>query len=301
MARPEGKDALARGLGWFSVGLGAAQVAAPRGVSRLIGVGDHARLMRAMGVRELPQGLGILARPGPVGWLWSRVAGDALDLALLVAALPGAERRKRVVGAIGAVAGVTVPDVVESVRLGRAQGGPQQVTKAITVSKPPHEVYAFWRDLENLPRFMTHLESVQTTDETRSHWKAKAPAGASVEWDAEIVEERPDELIAWRSLPGASVENSGVVRFAPAPGGRGTEVRVELDYSPPGGALGATAAKLFGEEPEVQLQDDLRRFKQVLETGEVARSEGSPRGESFAQHLLQRAAKPRDLVGGGSR
>ena len=152
------------------------------------------------------------------------------------------------------------------------------VKKAITVNRPPEEAYTFWHDFRNLPRFMKHLEDVQMTDNGRSHWKAKAPAGTTVEWDAVVVDDRPNELIAWRSLDGADVDNSGSVRFAPAPGGRGTEVRVELHYNPPGGALGATIAKLFGEEPEQQVQDDLRRFKQVLETGEVVYSEATVHG-----------------------
>lgn len=157
------------------------------------------------------------------------------------------------------------------------------VKQAITVNRPPQDLYQFWHDFANLPRFMEHLESVQVTGERRSHWTAKAPAGQTVEWDAEIVDDRPGELIAWRSLDGASVENSGAVRFTPAPGDRGTEVRVELQYSLPGGALGAAVAKLFGEEPAQQVADDLRHFKQVMETGEITRSDASAKGGGPAQ------------------
>lgn len=157
------------------------------------------------------------------------------------------------------------------------------VKKAVTVNRPAAELYQYWHDFENLPRFMQHLVSVQVDGEKRSHWTAQAPAGATVEWDAEIVADRPDELIAWRSLAGAAVDNAGEVRFAPAPGGRGTEVRVELQYDPPGGALGATVAKLFGEEPAQQVADDLRHFKQVLETGEITQSEASAKGGGPAQ------------------
>ena len=296
----DGKDAVARALGWFSVALGAAQVAAPRGVARMIGVGTgdgHANVMRAAGLRELATGAGILARPRPAAWLWARVLGDALDLALLTRAKT--ERRPRVVAAMAAVAGVAVPDVVESVRLSRARGGDAvHVRKSVTINRPRDEIYEFWRRLENLPRFMSHLESVEETDERRSRWRARGPAGKTVEWDAEIVDDRPGELIAWRSLPGATVENSGKVRFVPAPGGRGTEVHVELRYSPPGGAAGAAVAKLLGEEPSVQTHDDLRRFKQVIETGDVVRSEGSTRGGTLAQHVKQRPAQPVGADGG---
>ncbi len=192
---------------------------------------------------------------------------------------------------MAAVAGVTVADVVASAWLGRT-GGPISVTEAITVNRPPDDVYRAWRDFEALPRFMTHLESVQETGERRSHWKAKGPAGRTVEWDAEIVEDRPGELIAWRSLPDAGVENSGWIRFATAPQGRGTEVTAKLLYTPPAGRVGATIAKLLGEEPATQAADDLRRFKQVMETGEVVRSESTPGSHALGQHLKQRPAQP---------
>ena len=146
------------------------------------------------------------------------------------------------------------------------------VRKCITVGRPPNEVYAFWRDFENLPRFMYHLERVENTGVNRSHWVAKGPAGRKVEWDAEVVEDRPNERIAWRSV-GADddVRNSGSVSFLPIPGQSGTEVQVELEYDPPGGMFGATIAMLFGEEPGLQIVDDLRRFKHMLELRESAR------------------------------
>jgi uncharacterized membrane protein len=167
-----------------------------------------------------------------------------------------------------------------------------QAKTAITVRHPVEVVYRFWRDFTNLPSFMSHLESVEVSGDGRSHWTANAPAGTTVDWDAEIVEDRPNERIAWRSLEGSKVGNSGAVWFTPAPGGRGTEVRVELSYDPPGGALGKVVAKLFGEEPQQQLTDDLRRLKQVLETGQVVLSEGSPEGTRFLRYLKQRPAQP---------
>jgi uncharacterized membrane protein len=158
-----------------------------------------------------------------------------------------------------------------------------KVKKTVTVMKSPEELYTFWHDFENLPRFMRHLESVQVTGDGRSHWKAKAPAGQTVEWDAEVTEDRPNELIAWRSLEGADVDNSGSVRFMPATGGRGTVVQVELQYDAPGGPLGVLIAKLSGEEPEHQLYDDLRGFKQVMELGEVVLSEATLQGTQLFQ------------------
>jgi Predicted integral membrane protein len=152
-----------------------------------------------------------------------------------------------------------------------------EVRSTVTVNRPASELYDFWRDFENLPRFMHHLEHVETMG-PRSHWVAKAPANRTVEWDAEIVEDVPNERIAWRSLEGSRISNAGVVRFVAAPGNRGTEIHVELSYDPPAGAAGALIAKFFGEEPHQQVRDDLRRFKQVMETGEVLRSDGSPEG-----------------------
>jgi uncharacterized membrane protein len=155
-----------------------------------------------------------------------------------------------------------------------------KVEKSVTVNRPPAELYSYWRNFENLPRFMNHLESVRVTGANRSHWVAKAPAGSSVEWDAEIYTEKENELIAWRTLEKADVDSAGSVRFEPATGGRGTTVRVSLKYDPPGGALGALVARLFGENPEQQIDEDLRRFKQLMETGETATTEGQTSGRS---------------------
>ena len=152
------------------------------------------------------------------------------------------------------------------------------VERAVTINKPADELYRFWRDFENLPRFMTHLESVRVTDGKHSHWVAKGPAGKTVEWDAEVTAEREHERIAWRSLEGADVASTGSVSFTPATGGRGTEVRVEMTYQPPGGRLGVAAAKLFRQEPSQQVADDLWRLKQIMEAGEIASTEGQPAG-----------------------
>jgi uncharacterized membrane protein len=153
-----------------------------------------------------------------------------------------------------------------------------KVERTVTINKPIDELYRFWHDFENLPTFMKHLKSVTVQDNKRSHWIATAPLGASVEWDADILEDRENEFISWASVEGADVENSGFVRFSKAPGNRGTEVKVVMEYSPPGGALAAAFAKLFGEEPEQQIGDDLRRFKMLMEAGEIATTDGQPHG-----------------------
>jgi uncharacterized membrane protein len=151
--------------------------------------------------------------------------------------------------------------------VGRGEG--IKVEESVTINRPVLEVYRFWRNFENLPRFMDHLEAVTVIDDVRSHWVAKGPAGTRVEWDAIIHNEVDDELIAWRSLPGSEVNNAGSVHFTPTPDGTGTDVRVVLSYEPPAGKVGAAVAKLLGEEPSKQVADDLRRFKQVMDSGDV--------------------------------
>jgi uncharacterized membrane protein len=156
-----------------------------------------------------------------------------------------------------------------------AAAAPRTVRRSTTIARSPDEVFAFWRDFQNLPRFMLHLESVEVLDPQRSRWRARGPIDSSFEWNAEIVDERASELISWRSIAGSEVINNGVVRFRPAPGGRGTEVHVEATYAPPAGALGRLIALAAGEEPGQQIEGDLRRLKQVLETGEVVASDAS--------------------------
>jgi uncharacterized membrane protein len=273
----------ARGLALFSLGLGFLEVSTPGFVAKLVGIRNDGRsrdVLRAVGVRELVSGLGLLSRPSSATWVWARVAGDALDLVLLGSAVRvGATQPARAMAAGAAVLGVAALDISSAAMLSRNETVqrltlPIHVVKSITINRTPEVVYHFWRDLKNLPRFMAHLESVEVTNGT-STWRAKAPAGMTVEWQAEIIQDRPNDVIAWRSLEGASVPNRGAVRFVRAPGGRGTQVHVELKYDPPGGMLAATIAKLFGEEPGQQIAGDLRRLKQVLETGSVVHSDAS--------------------------
>jgi uncharacterized membrane protein len=150
------------------------------------------------------------------------------------------------------------------------------VSERTVIDVPRAALYRYWRNLANLPRFMRHLLSVRVVNEKRSHWMAQAPAGRIVEWDAEIVEERPDRLLRWRSLPGAQIVNFGEVVFSDAPEGRGTEVHVELQYVPPAGSLSVALARYTGEEPQWQVSDDLRRLKELAEAGEIALDVPSP-------------------------
>jgi uncharacterized membrane protein len=161
--------------------------------------------------------------------------------------------------------------------------------QCITLLAEPDAVYRVWRNLENLPRFMAHVEEVQSLEGDRTLWKVKAPAGGSVQWVARITEDRPGELLSWATLPGSSIHHSGTVRFTRAPGDRGTEVEVLLRYDAPGGRIGVVLARLLGEEPKRQLSEDLRRFKQLLEAGEIATITPQPSGH---RSLLGRVLSP---------
>lgn len=245
--RRRDKDSLTRFLGWFSVGLGSVQLLAPRAMCRLVGAsGEGAApvLMRLMGMRELTQGLGILTRPRPTMWVWSRVAGDGVDLSLLLLIAVN-NRRARTAFAIANVAAVTLPDVMEALDLRRKQGEPQQgmlVRKAVTINRPREDVERAW-------------------------------AAAS-------------------ELREKVLDAHAQVSFADAPGGRGTELRVEFLEAPPAGDLGAAVLKLTGNDLATELADDLRRFKQLVETGEIVRSDSTPEGHLLSGQLKQRPAQP---------
>ena len=157
----------------------------------------------------------------------------------------------------------------------RALGGSAGVIveESVTINRSSAELYRFWRNLENLPRFMSHLESVERITDTLSRWRAKGPAGRDVEWNAEIINEVPNQVIGWRSIEGSDVVSAGSVNFEEAGPGRGTRVRVRLQYSPPGGKVGAAIAKMMGRDPATEIREDLRRFKQLIEAGEVATNE----------------------------
>jgi uncharacterized membrane protein len=178
-----------------------------------------------------------------------------------------------------AAAGITTADGGEGTR--DALAGPRgiHVEEVVTIIAPVDQLFRFWRNFEQLPRFMDHLVSVRQIDERLSHWVAKAPGRRTVEWDAEIINEIPGELIGWRTLDGSDVVSAGSVRFKSAFGGRGTEVHVRLQYDPPAGRIGATVAWLLGHEPSQVIREDLRRFKQLMETGEVPTTKGQSRGK----------------------
>jgi uncharacterized membrane protein len=207
-----------------------------------------------------------LSRLRSNGWLWTGLGGLLLRR--------GVSAHCDVYEAIGVDTYARANDTRAALSGSRGLN----VLESVTINRAIPELYRFWRNLENLPQFMRHLHSVEKMTDTISRWRAKGPAGLTFEWEAEIYNEVPDKLIAWRSLEGSSVISAGSVNFDEAGPGRGTRVTVHLQYSPPGGKLGARVAKLFGADAETEIREDLRRFKQLLEAGEVATTSGQPRG-----------------------
>jgi len=289
-------ERLATGLGLFSIGLGVAELLAPRHVARLAGLKQPDEradsLVRAFGAREIASGLAILARPSSAAPVWARVAGDALDLYSLRAAASTRDVDQPIADiASASLLAVAALDVYVAQGLGERTNGelvraPQsravRVHDVVTINAPIAEVYQFWRQFAFAPQ-MRHVHSGRVLDDRRSRWQVRLPGGKELEWDAIISEEVPDSRIAWRSQPDAPVLHAGTVMFAPAPGGRGTELRVGFTYEPPGGRLGSLAAWLGNGLLESQIREDLRRCKQVIESGEVLVSDGP---------ALWRAAQP---------
>jgi uncharacterized membrane protein len=283
--RRESSD-LATFLGFFSLGLGAMEVLAPHGVARFIGLRPtrtSTAITQAMGLREIAAGVGILTNPKSKEWVGSRIGGDLIDLALLGAAFANSQRPGRTLLAAAAVLAVGALDVLGAEQLAETRKsaapqpstGPSRVLRTVTIGCPRSEVYALWHDVTKLPTFMEGVRSVESLGDRRSRWVVRGPLGTSAEWEAEITEDRPDELIAWRSAASTALYHSGRVRFSDAPRDGGTIVAVEMEYAPVGGQITAALLKLFRKEPGQQIGDDLRRLKQVLETGEVLLSDAT--------------------------
>ncbi|HEX4227531.1 MAG TPA: SRPBCC family protein [Bryobacteraceae bacterium] len=282
--RNGGACKLAAGLGWFSIGLGAAELIAPDRVAQLAGLpvnNKRESILRAYGWREIAAGIGILTESRPAGWLWARVAGDAVDLASLGSCFAAKDaNRAKVTASTLAVAGVTALDLICARQLSR-NGHPNgiaarrtvHITHSVIVDHSPEESYGVWRDVTNLSKFVRHVESVQAIGDRRSHWKARGPGGRTIEWDSEVVEDQPNRRIAWRAL--GSIERSGSIEFSRAIGGRGTVVRIDMQIAPPGGRLAAEALKRLRAIPAQYIGDALRAFKAYMETGEVVQSDAS--------------------------
>lgn len=284
---------LTRFLGWFSVGLGAAELIMPRTVARIAGTRKHNGLVRFYGLREIAAGVGIFTQSNPAPWLWARVAGDVVDLASLVG---GAKRGRRLasVGSIAAVAGVTALDVLCARKFSAGAAEEESTAHAeasVLIAKSPEECYLFWRNLENLPRFIEPMRSVRALGGNSAHFVAQIPGtDTTLEWDGEITEDVPNRRISWRGSPAPALTVNGSVTFEAAPGNRGTFVRTQMDFDHPGTSF-LPALRLTGKHPEQMMYKSLRRLKQLLETGEIITTEGQPAGQRSGATWLDAMAR----------
>lgn len=285
----------AAALGLVSIGLGIGEILAPRAVSRLIGTTRHPRLMRLMGVRKLAAGVGLLTLERPAGWLWAHAGGDLLDLAgVLKSGDPGRRRARRVGAALAAVGGVTALEAVLAQRWKAASRASEPVLRfsaSVAINRSPRECYLYWRNLENLPRFLKRVKSVQACEDGRLHWIARGPAGKEIAWDSEIVEDIPEQRIAWHSHGGPFVPDSGSVRFESIRGGEGAIARLHVTYDFPLRTGRAAVRAFLGRDPGLRLRANLMRFKQMVETGEIATTEGQPAGRRSGVTWLDRLAR----------
>jgi uncharacterized membrane protein len=236
----------------------------------------EARVHRGQNISSVERWASMVAGAGLALYGVSRRRGNAW----LLAALGGALLQRGVRGHcdVYQALGVNTASTHDDTRAALGGSAGVNVEESVTINRSPEELYRFWRDLENLPRFMHHLESVERLTDTLSRWRVKGPGGRRVEWNAEIINEVPNDVIGWKSIEGSDVISAGSVNFEDAGPGHGTRVRVRLQYSPPGGKLGAAFAKLMGRDAATEIREDLRRMKQLIETGEVATTEGQPRG-----------------------
>lgn len=294
-ARKTAARDLSRTLGWVSLGLGAAQLAAPGWLVDLIGIEDGGRnraILRLLGFREVATGAGLLAGSNPTPWMWGRVGGDAIDLALLASTLDDrGTNRQRLAGAAAITAAITAIDAICSAWLTSTpvarearRPEPVRVATAITVRAPASRIYEALANAQNLPRFATSFASIDVQDPRLTRWTATLPGGLSLEWGLEITEEEPGERIAWRTREGSTFPASGQIALRPAPADQGTEVRFTAEFAPPGGELGARLGDLFSGAIGTKIHNDLRRFKQLMELGEIVQSDASSaRGPHPAQ------------------
>lgn len=234
-----------------------------------VNLSDHERILSLIGGGALT--LFGITRGKTWGTLLAIVGGELLSR--------GATGHCRVYGMTGLNTNRTQPSQSHQLSVPHERG--QKVVKSITINRSADDLYNFWRNFENLARFMTHIERIEVQDGKRSHWVVKAPLGGHVEWDARIINEIPGKLIGWRSLENADVDNAGSVEFESLDNLRGTKVTVSIKYSPPGDKIGIAVAKLLGENPEKQIEEDLRRLKQLMETGEIATTHGQSTGRGI--------------------
>jgi uncharacterized membrane protein len=277
----------ARNLGILSLALGAGAVLMPRRLARLSGLEPSRKWLPLVGLRELTAGIGLLATQDATPWLWSRVVGDGMDLAVILSSLlsPNNPRKTSAAVTTAIVAAITAIDIRESLRSSpssddaRTTAAPDAlVSSSVIISKSPQECYGYWRDVSNMTRISPLVVSITVLDPRTSRWVIESPLGRKVEWESKITADTPGERISWRSVDGGGLYHAGVVSFSRATGGRGTLVNISMHIRIPGGAAGMGLAKLLGADPHSEVREDLRRFKQLLEAGEVPTTQGQPSG-----------------------
>lgn len=286
---------LARGLGGAGILLGLAEFVAPKRFGALVGMEPRAMLLRVYGLREIASGVAVLVQRNPAPSLWARVGGDAVDLVTLGAGLARSNRPKRRLGvAFGAVAAIGALDAVAANKLGAGDGAAAEngtsspaphehdAKRVVAVAAPADALYRLWRDPKTLPLIMGDAAEVTHLDASRARWKVDAPLGRTLVWETEIVEDRPGELLRWRSLPGDSLPTDGSVAFRPSPTDRGTHVSLQLRFSPPPGPLGAASALLPAAVPASAVGVALRRFKSLAEIGRVVTADPRPQPTNTA-------------------
>jgi len=304
---PAAGSPAARNLGILSLALGAGALLMPARLSRVSGLQPYRRLLPLVGLRELTAGIGLLSSSNPTPWLWSRVAGDAMDLAVILSSLLNPNNPRKTSAAVTAavVAAITAIDTRESMRSSRAGDSIRQsaapdalVSASVIVSKSPQECYDFWRNPLNMTRISPMVESVTVLDERTSRWLIRSPLGHRIEWDSKVTAEVPGERISWRSVDGGGLYHAGVIRFERATGDRGTLVNTSMHFRVPAGAAGLGLAKLLGANPRSEVREDLRRFKQLLEAGEIPTTRGQPSGR---RSIVGRMTREGRLSRQGSR
>jgi uncharacterized membrane protein len=287
---------LAGALGWMSIGLGVTQMVAPRIIASLAGVPRRKSESRLMGIRKIATGMGMLAQPQHALGLWTRVGTNLMELARLrKEARRRDARRVRVAATMAAVAGATVVSAICAKKLSaaRSAGSPTNIqhSASTAVNRSPEDCYRQWRDFEKLTTIFRHLKSVRTTGDRRSEWVARGPDGRDITWSIEVTGDIPNQLIEWRSNGGSEMSHFGWVRFEPILRGKGTIVRVHMQYEIPASAAGGWLTSHLGNDPGLRLRKALLRFKQLLETGEIATTEGQSSGRPEGTTWLDRMAR----------
>lgn len=285
---------LARILGGVSLGMGALKLIAPQTVAGFAGARRSDKMVRLHGLRDLALGLGIFTGSSPQPWLWLRLAGDVVDAFALVT---GSRKKKEGVhfGPLALLVGVGALDALcarnaapleaRNARKGRAEAN-------VLIARSPEECYRFWRDLHNIPRFVSDRLQVHQISPKQAHWTLQLPGDlANLEWNVESLEEVPSQRISWRHLPGSPIDAEGTVTFEAAPGGRGTYIHVQIDFGFPAQSVAEPLSRLLGKHPEQLLYKSLRRMKQLMEVGEVMTTEGQPAGRRNSTTWLDAIAR----------